>query len=190
MTRILKGSLTLGLLMAILTMVGGQANAQQPQIRWSVIGSGATVSTGPVTLFGTIGQTAVGTIEGSGKTAYLGFWVPFPTSSSAAPDEPKTGVASLRNYPNPFNTTTTIYFDVKQRSQARLRIFDMSGQLVSDLMDAVVEPGSQEVAWNGMTTSDQEAASGTYIYTLELQPTDGTAINAGMKQSGVMTLMR
>ena len=190
MTRILKGTLTLGLLMAVLTLVGGQANAQQPQIRWSVIGSGATVSTGPVTLFGTIGQTAVGTIEGSGKTAYLGFWVPFPSGASAAPDEPKTGLAYLRNYPNPFNTTTTIYFDVKQRSQARLRVFDMSGQLVSDLMDAVVEPGSQEVAWNGMTTSDQEAASGTYIYTLELQPTDGAAINAGMKQSGVMTLMR
>lgn len=173
--------------MAILAMSGARLSAQQ--ITWQVIGSGATfTSNGQITLMGTVGQSAIGTVEGGSTTAHLGFWVPRTNTTNAVPTT--GGVASsLRNYPNPFTSTTTIYYTINHRSQVRVRVYDVSGQLVKELVDAVMDAGSGDVVWDGSDSRGEEASSGTYYFTMDAQPVDGNSANA-LSQRGKMLLVR
>jgi hypothetical protein len=62
------------------------------------------------------------------------------------------------NYPNPFNGSTTIHFDLASTSQVTLDIYNMLGQKVMTLLDEVRGAGSHQVLWR------TEAASGIYFY--------------------------
>ncbi len=52
------------------------------------------------------------------------------------------------NYPNPFNPTTTLPFDVTQAGPVTLTIYDLLGRPVATLIDAPMTPGRYEVAWD------------------------------------------
>jgi hypothetical protein len=71
------------------------------------------------------------------------------------------------NYPNPFNLTTTISFDIPkwehQGVQLDLKIYNIMGQLVATLISEVKMPGSYQVSWNGHSDRNFEVASGIYI---------------------------
>ncbi|MBZ0200298.1 MAG: T9SS type A sorting domain-containing protein, partial [Ignavibacteriaceae bacterium] len=75
---------------------------------------------------------------------------------SEAPE--KVSVANefklLQNYPNPFNPSTTIRFVIKERSFAKIKIFNIIGEEVTDLVNQEFEPGSYEVQWNAGELSD------------------------------------
>ncbi len=66
-----------------------------------------------------------------------------------------------QNYPNPFNPTTTISFALPQEGQVSLRVFDMNGREVANLVDGVMTAGSHSVEFNA-----QNLPSGQYIYQL------------------------
>ncbi|MFB3132157.1 MAG: T9SS type A sorting domain-containing protein, partial [Rhodothermales bacterium] len=51
------------------------------------------------------------------------------------------------NYPNPFNPTTTISFDIAQAGYVTLKIFDMLGREVATLVEAPMRPGRHETTW-------------------------------------------
>ena len=72
----------------------------------------------------------------------------------------------LPAYPNPFNPTTTIRFNIPLESSASrlmsLQIFDITGRVVKTLVDDFVQPGAHETQWDA---SDQ--ASGVYFVWLE-----------------------
>lgn len=67
-----------------------------------------------------------------------------------------------RNYPNPFNPTTSINFVVPQTSEIKLTIFDLLGKEITKLVDDVKVPGEYSVTWTA-----QNYTSGIYIYKLE-----------------------
>ncbi|MCK4530311.1 MAG: T9SS type A sorting domain-containing protein [Candidatus Marinimicrobia bacterium] len=67
-----------------------------------------------------------------------------------------------QNYPNPFNPITTIPFEVRESSHVTLQIFDITGRLVTTLVDDFKEAGNWDVKWNADNYS-----SGIYIYRLE-----------------------
>jgi len=69
--------------------------------------------------------------------------------------------ALLRNFPNPFNASTTIRFQLPEASLVKLDVYDVSGRWVSTLVDGWREAGSHEVAFDG-----SNLASGVYIYYL------------------------
>jgi hypothetical protein len=80
-----------------------------------------------------------------------------------------TGYANAlgQNYPNPFNPTTAITFTVKERTRVRLRIYDVTGALVRNLVDDLRTPGvTHEVRWDGRNEVGQSVASGVYFYRL------------------------
>ncbi len=67
------------------------------------------------------------------------------------------------NYPNPFNPSTTIRYDLPEVSHVKIKIYDMMGREVITLLDHKVEAGSHEVQWNGKDQFGFQVASGIYL---------------------------
>jgi serine protease AprX len=72
------------------------------------------------------------------------------------------------NYPNPFNSYTSINFVSAGNFPAELIIFDALGRKVKTLFHGTAIAGTNRTTWNGWTDSGYEAASGIYFYTLNL----------------------
>ncbi len=66
-----------------------------------------------------------------------------------------------QNYPNPFNPSTKIKFDISKSSNAEIKIYNILGNEVADLMHEQLNPGSYEVEWDASSF-----ASGLYFYKL------------------------
>jgi flagellar hook assembly protein FlgD len=75
--------------------------------------------------------------------------------------------ALLSNYPNPFNPETQIDYELHVDGQVDLSIYNINGQLVSNLVSTNLEAGSYNVIWNGMDSNGAEVASGVYIMQLK-----------------------
>jgi hypothetical protein len=67
-----------------------------------------------------------------------------------------------QNYPNPFNATTRILYTLKAASPVRLTVFDLTGRVVTTLVQGQEEAGSHVVNLDGTAM-----ASGEYFYRLE-----------------------
>ena len=81
--------------------------------------------------------------------------------STVQPDLP-AAFALGNAYPNPFNPTTIIEYDLPVESKVTLRIYNLMGQAIATLTDEVQQAGSREVSWEGSSV-----ASGLYFYRLE-----------------------
>jgi hypothetical protein len=74
-----------------------------------------------------------------------------------------------QNYPNPFNPRTTIRFGISSADAGNktvLKIYNILGQEILTLMDAILEAGYYEQVWNGRGADNKEVASGIYFYVL------------------------
>ena len=67
-----------------------------------------------------------------------------------------------KNYPNPFNPTTTIEYSIGIAGPAKLMIYDILGREVVSLVNEYKQVGRHKVMWNASTMS-----SGVYFYRLE-----------------------
>jgi len=67
-----------------------------------------------------------------------------------------------QNFPNPFNPTTTIQYQLPQDAKVTLKVYDILGSEVATLINAEQEAGYYEVNWNA-----SNLASGVYIYRLQ-----------------------
>jgi len=68
------------------------------------------------------------------------------------------------NYPNPFNPTTSISFDVDAPSAVNIDVYNIKGQKVKTLVDRFYEIGSHTVQWNGTDETGHPVSSGIYFY--------------------------
>ncbi|MCH8012260.1 MAG: T9SS type A sorting domain-containing protein [Candidatus Marinimicrobia bacterium] len=89
--------------------------------------------------------------------------------------EPEVGIASEegilpevyalhQNYPNPFNPITTLRYDLPERSDVVLSIYDILGRQVKIIVQDVQEPGFKSVLWNGRNDLDEHVSAGVYLY--------------------------
>ena len=67
------------------------------------------------------------------------------------------------NYPNPFNTVTTIKYAVSQRSHVRIEIYNILGIKIRFLLDEEALSGVHEVNWNGKDEEGNDLPSGIYF---------------------------
>ncbi len=72
----------------------------------------------------------------------------------------------FQNFPNPFNSSTVIRFQLSASSNVTLKIFNLLGQEIKNLITEKLTPGNYEIIWNGTDESGLQAASGIYLYRL------------------------
>jgi hypothetical protein len=71
-----------------------------------------------------------------------------------------------QNYPNPFNPETMIQFDVPQRVDLILSVYDLLGRKVKTLVQDNLDIGSYSVKWSGLSDTGEMLPSGMYFYEL------------------------
>ena len=73
-----------------------------------------------------------------------------------------TSYALAQNYPNPFNPTTAITYSIPQNSFVTLKVYNVLGSEVAELVNGEVQAGVHKVNFNGFDLN-----SGVYFYTIK-----------------------
>jgi len=83
----------------------------------------------------------------------------------------------LHNYPNPFNASTTILYDLKHWSRVRIEIFDIRGRKLRKLLQMIKPPGRHSTSWDGKDSSGRKTASGIYfVRFIAINPNTGKQV--------------
>jgi len=69
---------------------------------------------------------------------------------------------SLSNYPNPFNSSTTIEYSLETQGPVDIIIYDNLGRVVKSIHKQTIAPGTNEYPWDGLDNSGRKTASGLY----------------------------
>jgi len=88
-----------------------------------------------------------------------------PATSVPDADLP-TAFAIAGVVPNPFNPITAIWYDVPRLESISLRVYNLRGRLVRELVQGAVTPGRHSVIWDGKNVRGQTVAAGVYIVRL------------------------
>jgi hypothetical protein len=85
------------------------------------------------------------------------------------------------NYPNPFQTSTTVRYALPEPSSVRVAVYDVLGRRVTELINATQATGVHTVVWDGTNQAGEAVGTGIYFF----------QINAGNRtESHPMVLMR
>ena len=130
------------------------------------------------------GSTLPGEIEATNDQGALTFHFtsnPYLTKSGWDATLSVTGVADVQaqkslkitryalfaNYPNPFNPTTQIKYQLPKQSEVRLSVFDILGREIRVLVNRVQAQGIYHVTWDGKDKQGRSLASGIYFCTIK-----------------------
>jgi len=80
------------------------------------------------------------------------------------PVVPELPAFSICNYPNPFNPSTTIAYELPEDGLVQLSIYNLKGQLVRKLLDKPQSIGAHSVIWDGKDATGTTCSSGMYFY--------------------------
>jgi len=86
-----------------------------------------------------------------------------------------------RNYPNPFNPTTTIEYRLPEDQHIVISVYDLIGKEVITLLSERKPAGRNTIVWNGTDHTGKPVGSGVYTYRI---------VADGFTQSHKMTLVR
>lgn len=84
-------------------------------------------------------------------------------------DEPYApkGYRLMAAYPNPFNPSTTIGYELPVASRVTIKIFNSLGQEVRTLVNGTKDRGAHTVVWDGRSDIGHAVGSGVYLYRIE-----------------------
>ena len=144
----------------------------------------------------TFTPTAIGVV--SAKIAFNHNALTHDTILVSGEGTPLVGVAGLRmgipavyqlhsNYPNPFNPSTTILYDLPQQSMVSIKVYSILGQQIATLVDGIIAAGYHQVMWMGEQDGGTTVAGGVYFFRISAQPlSKGT----GLVQTKKMLLLK
>jgi hypothetical protein len=69
-------------------------------------------------------------------------------------------------FPNPFNPSTTIRFDLPEDSFVTINVYDMVGRHVKTLLNNNMPAGRKSIVWDSTNYFDQHVSAGTYFYVI------------------------
>jgi hypothetical protein len=107
------------------------------------------------------GFVVVGT---HGNGVYSTHVTEYPSVVEEEAESPIAGFALHPAYPNPFNPTTTICFNLPHAGVANLKVYNVLGQEVATLADGHLQAGEHQVQWMA-----DKFASGTYVIRLSFE---------------------
>ncbi|MCR4327391.1 MAG: T9SS type A sorting domain-containing protein [Nanoarchaeota archaeon] len=87
-----------------------------------------------------------------------------------------------QNYPNPFNPSTTIEYNVPESSKVKLKVYNLLGEEVKNLVEKVESPGNYKVNFDA-----SELSSGVYIYKFDAK---SDVSDKKYSKSGKMVLVK
>jgi len=99
-------------------------------------------------------------VTGGDRVVYVNRYEYLSTNSSAIP----TKFALYENYPNPFNPTTTLRFDLPEVSDVSLVIYNMLGQKVRTFNMKSISAGTHSIKWNATNDLGESVSAGVYLY--------------------------
>lgn len=88
------------------------------------------------------------------------------TGASAGNEPPPLRSKLYRNFPNPFNPSTCIKYDLAKSGKVDLAIYNAKGQKVRSLISESQVVGTKVVYWDGSDDAGKSVASGVYFYQL------------------------
>jgi hypothetical protein len=111
------------------------------------------------------------------------FFVVYDTTSGAVSENPHRsgGFILHRNYPNPFNSSTILRFDLMVFCHADISIYDISGKWVGSLIHESRLAGNYFVQWDGRNSSGNPVPSGIYVCRMEARTVDGRRFTQSVK---------
>jgi hypothetical protein len=137
--------------------------SQGTKVTWYSFNMGFANSTGSNTLLkSAVGQSFVGSSKIAGMEVLSGFFADTLFRSKLVSVSDANEMPTVyENYPNPFNPTTVIKYDLPNSQRVVLKIFNILGQETATLIDEVQEAGFKSVEWSANNVS-----SGVYFYKL------------------------
>ena len=72
-----------------------------------------------------------------------------------------------QNFPNPFNPTTKINYDLPESGHVNISIFNITGRKIRSLVSGAQEAGFRSITWDATNDIGQPVSAGMYIYTIE-----------------------
>jgi len=109
-------------------------------------------------------------LNDANRDAFLGNVIEWFGTTDAVQRETSnlpTDFALKQNFPNPFNPTTTIRYELPQSENVRLIIYNMLGQKVRTLVNEQHTAGRYSVTWDGKDDAGRMVGSGLYFYQVQ-----------------------
>jgi hypothetical protein len=137
----------------------------------SVLSSGGGPG-GTLSLFsnGTLGQsTPVGEGSSADNMLRTGFWAWRLATFSSLVDFPGRSARDylLRNFPNPFSSSTTVQYVLAREGMAMVSVFNVRGRRVRTLVAENQGPGVHFAVWDGFDRTGHRVSPGIYFYRLD-----------------------
>jgi hypothetical protein len=88
----------------------------------------------------------------------------------------------LKNFPNPFNPSTTIQFTLPKEDMVEVVIYNIRGQAVRSFDKERFIAGTNTIVWDGTDGFDRVLSSGIYLYRVRT--------DSGLDESKKMLLMK
>ena len=74
----------------------------------------------------------------------------------------------IYNFPNPFHLLTTIEYEIAQKTKVVLKIYDLFGKEVINLVDEIQNKGIHSVVWDGTNNSGNSVSPGVYYCIIQV----------------------
>ena len=107
----------------------------------------------------------------SGAVASMNFWkeVFKPTDISDAKNHSPEKLKIFQNFPNPFNSKTSIVYELSKNLKDKpvIEIYNIIGQKIKTFKNLNNTVGKHRIVWDGKNSEGIEVSSGVYIYTFK-----------------------
>ncbi|HTY08281.1 MAG TPA: M6 family metalloprotease domain-containing protein [Candidatus Edwardsbacteria bacterium] len=116
---------------------------------------------------GAAGGLDISAVSAAGDS--ISFYVTLPTGVAGAPSAPAMAPALqlAAPWPNPASGRVRLAYQLDRPGRARLAVYTVTGQLVTELANAELAPGRYQAAWSGADRAGRKVASGVYFVRLE-----------------------